>query len=225
MELFAHPFSSYCQKAIIAFYEHALPFRFRLLSPEDPATLAEQRALWPLAKMPVLRNDGRVLVEASIIIEYLDQVSGSPQRLLPVDPALELEVRMLDRIFDNYVMTPMQKIVADRLRPDDAVRDPHGVAEARALLRQSYAWLDARIGERVGARVGGLEWISGEFSLADCAAAPSLFYADWVEPIDARHASLRAYRARLLARPSVARVVDEARYFRPYFPGGAPDRD
>ena len=217
MELFAHPFSSYCQKAIIAFYEHGVPFRFRLLSPEDPATLAEQRALWPLAKMPVLRDGGRVLVEASIIIEHVDQVAARPQRLVPVEPQLEIDVRMLDRVFDNYVMTPMQKIVGDRLRPDDAVRDPHGVAEARALLRQAYAWLDAR--------VGGSEWITGGFSLADCAAAPSLFYADWVEPIGAEHAALRAYRARLLARPSVARVVDEARYFRPYFPGGAPDRD
>jgi glutathione S-transferase len=217
MELFAHPFSSYCQKAIIAFYERSLPFRMRLLSPEDPATLAEQRALWPLGKMPVLRDGARVLVETSIIVEYVDQAADGPPRLLPADPGQALEVRMLDRIFDSYVMTPMQKFSADRLRPSDGVRDPHGVAEAGALLRRAYAWLDARIGDA--------EWIAGDFSLADCAAAPSLFYADWVEPIAHEHAALRAYRARLLARPSVARAVDEARYFRPYFPGGAPDRD
>ena len=217
MELFAHPFSSYCQKAIIAFYERELPFEMRLLTPEDPATLAEQRALWPLAKMPVLRDGARVLVETSVIVEYVDQVAGGPPRLLPADPAQALEVRMLDRVFDNYVMTPMQKFTADRLRPSDAARDPHGVGEAGAMLRKAYAWLDARIGDA--------EWIAGDFSLADCAAAPSLFYADWVEPIADAHAALRAYRARLLARPSFARAVNEARSYRPLFPLGAPDRD
>ncbi|CAN5222926.1 glutathione S-transferase family protein [soil metagenome] len=217
MELFAHPFSSYCQKALIALYEHEVPFRFRLLTPMDPATLEARRALWPLAKMPVLHDGNRVLVEASIIVEYVDQKHDGAQRLVPVDPVRALEVRMLDRVFDNYVMTPVQKIVGDRLRRDDAVRDPHGVTEARALLQASYRWLDTRI--------AGHEWIAGGFSLADCAAAPSLFYAEWVEPIPADCAALRAYRARLLARPSMARCVEEAREFRPFFPGGAPDQD
>jgi glutathione S-transferase len=124
---------------------------------------------------------------------------------------------MLDRIFDNYVMTPMQKIVTDALRPAGD-RDAYGVAEARALLEKAYGWLDARL--------EGREWATGgRFSLADCAAAPSLFYADWAHPIGADRSRLRAYRGRLLERPSFARAVNEARPYRQYFPLGAPDRD
>jgi glutathione S-transferase len=128
-----------------------------------------------------------------------------------------IEVRMLDRIFDNYVMTPMQKIVLDTLRPE-AVRDAHGVVEARGLLDRIYTWLDQKL--------AGRPWAAGDtFTLADCAAAPSLFYADWAHGIPATHTHLRAYRARLLAYPSIARAVDEARPYRGYFPLGAPDRD
>ncbi len=124
---------------------------------------------------------------------------------------------MLDRVFDNYVMTPMNKFVVDTMRPEGA-KDPAGVADARALLDKSYAWLDARL--------AGRTWAIGDaFTLADCAAAPSLFYADWVHPIGEEHAALRGYRARLLARPSFARTVDEARPYRRLFPLGAPDRD
>jgi glutathione S-transferase len=123
----------------------------------------------------------------------------------------------MDRVFDNYVMTPMQKPVADALRPEDQ-RDPYGVAEARAMLDKAYAWLDGKMAERT--------WAAGaEFSLADCSAAPALFYADWVQEIDPAHRHLRAYRSRLLERPSFARAVDEARPYRGYFPLGAPDRD
>jgi glutathione S-transferase len=125
---------------------------------------------------------------------------------------------MLDRFFDNYVSTPQQKFVADKLRPERANRDPHGVGEARAMLETSYAWLDERMATR--------EWATGAaFTLADCAAAPFLFYADWTHPIDARYANVRDYRQRLLARPSFKRAVDEARPYRSYFPLGAPDRD
>lgn len=214
MELFGHPFSSYTWKALIALHERDLPFDFRLLSPEDPDTLAEHRALWPLAKMPVLRDGDRVLFETSIIVEYLDRFGTAPP-LLPADPDAALRVRQLDRLFDNFVMKPMQDIVADFLRPAES-RDPYGVAKYHEQLRAIYAWLD---GELDG------EWAHGGFSLADCAAAPSLFYADWVEPIAAQHARLKAYRARLLAHPSVARAVDGARPFRHFFPPGAPDRD
>jgi glutathione S-transferase len=223
IELFAHPFSSYSQKAFIAFHEHGIPFTLRELTPADPATAAEHRALWPLAKMPLLRDGDTVLMEASIVVEYVDALrpAGTPA-LLPADPATALRVRMLDRLCDNYVMTPVQKIVGDRLRPADEVRDAFGVAEARTMLDASYAWLDSWLGE-AGRDAG--DWLCGSFSLADCAAAPALFYADWVHPIPDALAHLRAYRARLLARPSFARAVDEARYFRPYFPGGAPDRD
>jgi len=218
IELFAHPFSSYSQKAFIAFYEHGIPFTMRELTPADPATSAEHRALWPLAKMPVLRDGDTVLMETSIVVEYADQhrPAGAPP-LVPADPASALRVRMLDHAIDSYLMTPMQKIVADRLRPSDADRDAYGVAEARGVLETAYAWLESELRED--------GWLAGAFSLADCAAAPSLFYADWVHPIPAAFPKLRAYRARLLARPSFARAVDEARYFRPYFPGGAPDRD
>ena len=220
MELFAHPFSSYSQKALIALYEHDQPFAYRLLEQDDPATLAEHRRLWRLAKMPLLRDGDAVLVETSVIVEYVDRKAArdgaSAVRLVPADPDAALRVRMLDRVFDNYVMTPMQKIVADVLRPS-ASRDPFGVDEARSTLGAAYAWLDGEL------RDG--EWAAGEFSLADCAAAPSLFYADWVQPIPETFATLHAYRARVLARPSVARCVDEARPYRHYFPPGAPDRD
>ena len=137
MELFGHPFSSYTWKALIALYERSVPFDFRLLSPEDPATQAEHRALWPIGKMPVLRDGERVLFETSVIVEYLDRFGDAP-RLLPTDPDAALRVRLLDRVFDSHVMTPMQKIVADHMRPADG-HDPLGVAEARTLLRTAYA--------------------------------------------------------------------------------------
>jgi len=217
LELFAHPFSSYCQKVLTALYENATPFTFRLLGPDDPDTSAEFAALWPIRRMPVLLDDGRPVVESSVIIEHLGLHHPGPMRLIPADPDAALAVRMLDRFCDNYVMTPMQKIVGDHLRPEDA-RDPHGVAEARALLDTAYRWLDGRLEHG--------SWAAGpHFTLADCAAAPALFYADWVHPIPAEHATLRGYRARLLDRPSFARAVDEARPYRPLFPPGAPDRD
>jgi glutathione S-transferase len=217
MQLFAHPFSSYCWKVLIALYENDTPFEYRVLTPEDPQTQAAHAALWPLKKMPVLVDGGHTLLEASIIIEYLQLAHPGPTSLLPEDARAALDVRMLDRFFDNYVMTPMQKIVIDRLRPE-ADRDAYGVAEARHLLDGAYVWLDDRLAGRAFAA-------GPDFSLADCAAAPSLFYADWAHPIPASLATLRAYRQRILQRPSVARAVDEARPFRPYFPLGAPDRD
>ena len=214
--LYGHPFSSYCQKVLIALYENATPFEFRELGRGDAAA-DEFGALWPIGKMPVLRDESRTVVESSVIVEHLDLHHPGPVRLLPGDRGAAIEVRMLDRVFDNYVMTPMQKIVADAIRAPE-VRDPHGVAEARALLDEAYRWLDGVMATRT--------WGAGaDFTLADCAAAPSLFYADWVHPIDARLASLRAYRERLLARPSFARAVDETRPFRRYFPPGAPARD
>ncbi|MCC6847215.1 MAG: glutathione S-transferase family protein [Deltaproteobacteria bacterium] len=217
MQLYAHPFSSYCQKALIAFYENALPYELRMLGPGHDDVAAEHARLWPLGRMPVLVDDGRTVVESTIIIEYLDLHHPGPVRFLPQDPRIALDVRMMDRFFDNYVMAPMMRIVFDALRPE-GVRDPRGVEEARALLDTAYRWLDERMAHRV--------WAAADvFSLADCAAAPSLFYADWVHPIDAGLSGTRAYRARLLARPSFARAVDEARPYRSYFPLGAPDRD
>ena len=217
MLLYAHPFSSYCQKVLIALYENGTPFEWRLLAPGDEQVAAEHAARWPLRRMPVLVDDGRAVVEASIIIEHLGLEHPGPVRLIPADPRAALAVRMMDRFFDNYVMTPMQRIVLDAIRAP-AQRDPHGVAEARALLDTAYTWLDGVM--------AGREWAAHDtFSLADCAAAPALFYADWAHPIGEALAHVRAYRRRLLARPSVARAVDEARPYRPYFPLGAPDRD
>jgi glutathione S-transferase len=216
--LYAHPFSSYCWKVLIALYEHGMTFDYRQLG-GDPAIAAEHARLWPLKKMPVLedRVRGQTVFEASCIIEYLDLHHAGGARLLPADPAAALAVRLLDRCFDQYVMTPMQKIVADCIR-DPAQRDPLGVVEARQLLDAIYPWLDSQLAGRC--------WAAGEdFTLADCAAAPSLFYADWVHPIPPALTTLRAYRARLLARPAIARCVDEARPYRHFFPPGAPDRD
>jgi glutathione S-transferase len=213
--VYGHPFSSYYQKAAIALYENATPFELRLL--ESAESWQALRDVWPLALMPVLVDAGRTLMEATIIIEHLTLHHPGPVRLLPEDPRAALEVRLLDRIFDNYVMTPMQKIVADQLR-EPKERDARGVADARERLRRAYAWLDERL--------SGRTWAAGSaFSLADCAAAPALFYADWADPIDAALSNLKAYRARLLARPSFARAVDEARPYRKNFPLGAPDRD
>jgi glutathione S-transferase len=215
VELFAHPFSSYCQKVLIAFYENDVPFTYRMM--EDPGVGDELASLWPMKRFPILRENGRVVLEASIVIEYLQLHHPGPVKLIPEDPDVALEARMLDRFFDNYVMTPQGKFVFDALRPPES-RDPHGVGEARGMLDTSYAWLDRRM--------QGRTWAVGEtFTLADCAAAPSLFYADWTHRIPERYRHLAAYRARLLQRPSFARAVDEARRFRHYFPLGAPDRD
>ncbi|MBV9429525.1 MAG: glutathione S-transferase family protein [Bradyrhizobiaceae bacterium] len=215
--LYAHPFSSYCWKALIALYENHTPFTYRSLASEDLEVATELEALWPLKKFPVLVDEGRPVIESSVIIEYLALRYPGPVRLIPAAPEAALDVRFLDRYFDNYIMTPMSKIVANQIRPEDR-RDPYGVEEARSALDTAYRWLDDAM--------NGRRWAAGnDFTLADCGGAPSLFYADWAHPIGERFSHVRSYRARLLARPSVARVVDEARPFRHFFPLGAPDRD
>ncbi|MTD94251.1 glutathione S-transferase family protein [Hyphomicrobium sp. xq] len=217
MQLYAHPFSSYCQKVLIALYENDTPFEFRMLAPDEKRNLVEFAKLSPMRRMPVLVDGERAVVESSVIVEYLDVHHPGRERFVPQEADAALEVRGMDRMFDNYVMTPMQRIVFDFIRAPE-VRDPKGVEEAGAMLDRAYAWLDGAIATRT--------WAAGEtFSLADCAAAPSLFYADWVHPIPEGLANLRAYRARLLARPSYARAVDDARPYREMFPPGAPDRD
>lgn len=217
LTLYAHPFSSYSQKVLIALYENGTPFTYRVIGPDDPEAVAVWGDLWPLKRFPVLVDRGETVVESSIIIEHLDLHHPRRVRLLTDDPRAALAVRMMDRFFDNYVMTPMQVIVHDHLRPAGE-RDPYGVAKAREALDTAYRWLDGVM--------AGREWAAGDaFSLADCAAAPSLFYADWAHEIDTAFSNARAYRARLLARPSFARAVDEARPYRPLFPPGAPDRD
>jgi len=217
LKLYAHPFSSYCQKVLIALYENDTPFDYRRLEVGDEQAIAELEALWPIKRFPVLVDGERTIVEASIIIEHLGLEHPGPVRLVPEDARAALQVRMMDRFFDNYVSTPQQRIVFDSIRPAEH-RDSYGVAEARAMLDRAYGWLDGSM--------AGRRWAAGDdFSLADCAAGPALFYADWTHPIGEGFAHVRAYRKRLLERPSFARAVNEARPYRPLFPLGAPDRD
>jgi glutathione S-transferase len=214
LTLYAHPFAAYCWKALIALYENSTPFDYRVI--EDAAGWAELEALWPIKKFPLLRDGGRTIVESSVIVEYLMLHHPASAPMIPASAKVALEVRFMDRFFDNYVMTPMQTLVSDRMRTEKE-RDAKGVADARKTLDVAYAWLEGRVTPAT--------WLCGGFSLAECSAAPSLFYADWVHPIGDRFPGVRAYRCRVLSRPSVARVVDEARPYRKLFPQGAPDQD
>ena len=212
--LYSHPFSSYCQKAIVAFYEKDLPFQQRML--EDEGAMDELRAAWPFGQFPVLKAGGQVFAETSIIIERLDQIAPETP-MIPTDPALALEARFMDRVFDNHVQAHQQRIIYNAIRAE-ADRDPLIVTEARAKLDTAYAWLDGVMAYRT--------WAAGEvFTLADCGAAPGLLYAHWTHPIPEHFEHLWAYRRRLLARPSYARALNEARPYRDYFPLGAPDED
>jgi glutathione S-transferase len=202
---------------LIALYENATPFEFRSIGPDTPQYSAEWVQRWPLRKFPLLVDGARNVAETSIIIEYLQLVHPGPIRLLPADPMTALDVRFLDRFFDLHVMTPVQHAV-DGALTGDPVKRQEGLALAEEKLERAYAWLEGQL--------AGKTWAAGaEFTLADCAAAPSLFYADWTHRISEAFPALRAYRARLLARPSFARAVEDARPFRSYFPLGAPDRD
>lgn len=217
LALYGHPFSSYTQKVLIALYENAIPFEFRCLGPDTPQHAAEWLRRWPLGKFPLLVDGERSVVETTIIIEYLQLVHPGPVRLLPADSMAALDVRFLDRFFDLHVMQWMQHAVDGALTGDPVKRE-EGLALAAMKLDLAYAWLEKQL--------AGSTWAAGEaFTLADCAAAPALFYADWTQRIPETCPVLRAYRARLLARPSFARAVDEAREFRPLFPLGAPNRD
>ena len=208
LTLHEHPFASYCWKVLIALYERDLPFERRLIDDEaDRARLAE---LWPMASIPVLVDGaaGITLPESTTIIEYLDGLGDAP-RLVPAASAEALQARLWDRVVDGYVMTPMQKIVGDNLRPEGR-GDPQGVAEAHAALERAYSLLDTHLMD------GG--WAAGPaFTVADCAAAPALFYCRAVHPWNG-HGELERYFQALLGRPSFARVVDEARPYRPNLP-------
>lgn len=210
MILYYHPLSSYCWKVLVALYESGVPFERRILA--DEAAAAEWQALWPLGKFPILRDPvrGETVAEASIIIEYLALHDPGAFRPIPADPDAALEVRLMDRLFDNYVMTPVQALVADRLRPEDR-RDRMALEQARALLERAYTLIESRIEGRV--------WAGGDaFTLADCAAAPSLFYADAIVPLGKDCPALTAYLDRLKARPSIARVLEEKQPWWHLFP-------
>lgn len=218
MILYGHPFSSYTWKAAIALCEKAIGYEFRSLGPDMAEHGAELAALWPPAKFPVLVDDGEAVIESSIIIEHVELHHGV-SRLIPADPEAALGVRFMDRVFDNHVMANMQAVVNEHIPFITPTPDAERIERARRALDVIYAWLEAQLPEAA--------WVCGEaFTMADCAAAPALFYADWAHPISEEHLRLRAYRARLLARPSVARAVDGARPFRHFWPlGPAPDRD
>ncbi len=213
LTLYFHPLSSFCWKALIALYENDTPFVPRMVDLGNEAERAALLKLWPIGKFPVLRDDARDrnIPETSIIIEYLDRHYPGRTRFIPADADLAWQTRLSDRFYDLYVHLPMQTIVGDRLRPQGA-KDPHGVEAARARLLTCYGMIDREIGSRT--------WAMGEaFSLADCAAAPALFYADKVQPFGDEYPKLAAYLDRLKARPAFARVLQEAEpYFR-MFPG------
>lgn len=218
LALYGHPFSSYTQKVLTALHETGTPYELRNLDPAAPGGhAAEWLRHWPLAMFPVLVDGERTVVESSIVIEHLQLAHAGPVRLIPLDPKAALEVRFMDRFFDLHVMAPVQQAVSAALTGDPA-RRAEGVAAAADKLQKAYAWLEGEW--------GGRTWAAGaDFTMADCAAAPALFYADWTHPIADAYPMLRAYRARLLARPSFAQAVDGGRPYRHYFPLGAPDRD
>ncbi len=212
-KLYYHPLSSFCWKALIALYEAEVSFEKHIVDLSDATQRAALLALNPLGKFPVLSDSsgGRVISESSILIEYLAQRVPSAATLIPRERDERLEVRSRDRFFDLYVMGSMQRIVADRLRPE-VERDPRGVADARELLDTAYAMLDSFLTETT--------WAAGTaFSLADCAAAPALYYADKVHPLPPSMARPRAYLERLQRRPSFARVLREAEPYFAMFPG------
>ena len=212
LTLHYHPFSSYCQKVLVALYERAVPFERNIVDLGDAEQKAALERLWPIGKFPVLRDEERgvTVPESSLIVEYLDRARPGPPPLVPADPDEAMRVHLWDRFFDHYVETPLQKAVGDNFRPESG-RDPHGVEEAGALLRRAWDVLEAELAD-------GRPWAAGaSFTLADCGAGPALFYANIVEPFTGRR-HFEAYYARLLERPSFARAVDEARPYRAFFP-------
>lgn len=216
LTLFYHPLASYCHKALIALYEHGVDFERRMIDLGNPADRAELQAVWPLTKFPVIRDHARArdVPESSIIIEYLDRYFAGQGRLIPADWEQALDARLWDRFFDNHVQGPMQEIVIDVFR--EVHRD---LAPERAALATAYRMVEARM--------AGRTWAAGEaFSMADCAAAPALFYASTLVPFAPECTQLAAYFERLMARPSVRRVLDEAKpYFHMYpFAGAIPTR-
>jgi glutathione S-transferase len=218
LKLYYHPFSSFCQKVLVALYERDVPFEGVVVDLGDPAQRAALEALWPMDKFPVLRDEdrGATVPEASLIVEYLDRIHPGPAPLVPDDPDSALQARLWDRFLDLYVEEPLQKVVKDRLRPEGG-KDPAGVEEAKAQLAKSYRILDGQLADRGG------DWVAGDaFTLADCGAGPALFYANIIEPF-AGQGHVEAYYQRLRARPSFARAVDEARPYRPIFPLGWPE--
>jgi len=224
LALYGHLFSSYTWKALIPLYANGTEFEFREIGPTgDEAFNAFVHAAHPAGKFPVLADGETTVIEATAIVEYLAVTRPGPAPLIPADPAEAARARMLDRVFDNYVMSNMQRVVGAYLSNTEVGNtpvvgdpDPAEVEAGKAGLRRAYDWLEAWLSENA---------LPAHVSLVSCAAAPSLFYSDWIEPIGEHRPRLAALRAELLALPAVSRCVEDARPYRPYFPPGAPDRD
>jgi glutathione S-transferase len=212
LKLYFHPFSSFCQKVLVALYENDTAFEPHMVDLTDETSRAEFKKIWPIGKFPVLRDDakGRTIPESSTIIEYLAQHYPGKTQLVPADAELASQTRLRDRFYDLYVNVPMQKVVTDRLRPAGQ-NDPYGVAEAKTLLDTAYSMIDGEMGTKT--------WAIGDaFSMADCAAAPAMYYANLVKPFGDAHKDAAAYLYRLMERPSFARAVKEAEPYRALFP-------
>ncbi len=208
LKLYFHPLSSFCQKALIAFYENDTPFEPLIVDLTDEVSSAEFKKIWPIGKFPVLRDEARdrTVPESTTIIEYLDLHYPGRNRLVPADAELARQTRLTDRFFDLYVHLPMQKVVGDKLRPAGK-NDPYGVELAKAQLQTAFGMIDQEMATKT--------WAMGDaFSMADCAAAPALFYANLVLPFGDAHKNMAGYFGRLMERPSFARAVEEAK---PYF--------
>ena len=208
LTLYFHPLSSFCQKALVALYETGAPFERHIVDLGEEKSRAAFLEIWPIGKFPVLRDESRdrLIQESSIIIEYLAQHYPGKSALVPADPDAARQMRLRDRVFDLYVNTPMGKIVTDRLRPAGK-NDPFGVEQAKAQLETALGMIDRKMGPST--------WIMGEtFTMAACAAAPALFYANMVLPFTGSHKALAGYFSRLMQRPSFAREIEDAQ---PYF--------
>jgi glutathione S-transferase len=212
LKLYFHPLASFCWKPLIALYESGVAFEPIVVDLGDATSRASFATVWPLAKFPVLRDDARnrTIAESSAIAAYLAAFHPGSGALVPKDADVAIDANMWDSVCDSYLQAPMQKVVADSFRPTGA-SDPHGVAESRALIRQAYDLLDARMASRT--------FLAGEsMTTADCSAAPALFYCDLLEPLKPRWPALSGYLDRLMARPSFARVLDEAEPFFTFYP-------
>lgn len=212
LTLYLHPLASFCHKVLIALYENGTEFNQVIVDLGDPGETAALTARWPVGKIPVLHDGARdrIVPETSIIIEYLQQHYPGPTPMLPADADRQLDARLWERFFDLYISVPMQKIVTDRIRPEGG-NDPVGVADARRTLDTAYQMIERQL--------AGKTWAMGEdFTIADCAAAPGLFYASIVHPFSSGQNNLAAYFERLVARPSVRRTLAEARPYFHFFP-------
>ncbi|WP_300973540.1 glutathione S-transferase family protein [Sphingomonas sp. LHG3406-1] len=223
LQLHGHPFSSYCWKALIPLYANETPFEFVMMAGDRPLSEQFCGRVHAGGHIPVLVDGNSVVIEATSIVEHLAVHHPGPAPLIPTDPAQAVVARMIDRVFDNYVMGNMQRVVSayfvNRDKPELGLRDEPDAAEVaggKAKLLKAYAWLEQWLSEHD---------LPPHVSLVTCAAAPSLFYADWIERIPADHHRLTRLRAELLHLPPVRRCIEDARPYRPFFPLGAPDRD